>query len=71
MWFLRFLVLWFLVSTGIDCVRGEDIMFVPSGYSDEVTPLGWIKVSTAAVLTVILEIVLRRKRRENGREGGA
>ena len=63
MWFVRFLVLWFLISTGVDCARGEDIMSVPSGYGDEVTLIGWVKVATAAILTVVVELVLRAKRR--------
>ena len=63
MWFVRFLVLWFLVSTGVDCARGEDIMAIPSGYSEEVTALGWVKVVVAAVLTVIVEIALRAEKR--------
>lgn len=63
MWFVRFLVLWFLISAGVDCARGEDIMTVPSSYPDEVTLLGWAKVGAAAVLTVIVEVALRRERR--------
>ena len=62
MWFVRFLVLWFLISTSVDCVRGEDIMSIPTGFSDEVTPLGWIEVGAAAVLTIIVEVALRAER---------
>lgn len=64
MWFIRFLVLWFLISTGVDCVRGEDIMSLPTGYSDEVTPLGWAKVILAAILTIIVELALRSEKRK-------
>ena len=63
MWFVRFLVVWFLISTGVDCARGEDIMAIPSSYPDEVGVLGWAKVGAAAVLTVIIEIALRREKR--------
>ena len=63
MWFVRFLVIWFLVSTGADWARGQDIMVIPSSYPDEIGLLGWAKVGTAAVLTVAVEVVLRKERR--------
>ena len=63
MWFVRFLVIWFLVSTGVDCARGEDIMAIPSSYPEEIGLLGWVKVGTAAALTVAVEVALRKERR--------
>ena len=50
-----------MISTGGDCARDEDVTVIPGSYPDEVGLLESAKVGTAAVLTVAIEVTLRKR----------